>query len=164
MADEGFFQRMLRALGLAGEPPAPPPPAEPQPAPAAPQLNFDLNDERIPESSRDLALLIVSQVADLEQRAAGRGLATEIKELERIRSAHLPRLLQSYVDIPPEHRAEVFRETGRSASFLLNERLEKMNARLREISKMLARDNLNAFSTNMGFIDRQYGSAESPFD
>ena len=162
MADEGFFQRLLRALGLAGEPPAPPPPAEPQPAPS--QLNFDLNDERIPDSSRDLAMLIVSQVADLEERAAKRGLTTEIKELERIRSAHLPRLLQSYVDIPPEHRAEVFRETGRSASFLLNERLEKMNARLREISKMLARDNLNAFSTNMGFIDRQYGSQESPFD
>ncbi|HYG48954.1 MAG TPA: hypothetical protein VD846_13560 [Allosphingosinicella sp.] len=164
MANDGFFQRLLRALGFAAEPPAPPPPAEPRPAPAPPRLNFDLNDERIPDSSRDLAMLIVNQVADLEERAAKRGLTTELKELDRIRSVHLPRLLQSYVDIPPEHRAEVFRETGRSASFQLNERLEKMTARLREISKMLARDNVNAFSTNIGFIDRQYGSQESPFD
>jgi hypothetical protein len=164
MANDGFFQRLLKALGLSGEPAAPPPPAEPQPAPGPPRLNFDLNDERIPDSSRDLAMLIVNQVADLEQRAAGRGLTNEIKELDRIRSVHLPRLLQSYVDIPPEHRAEVFRETGRSASFLLNERLEKMTGRLREISKLLARDNVNAFSTNIGFIDRQYGSLDSPFD
>lgn len=164
MADESFFQRLLRALGFGGEPPSPPAPAEPQAAPAPPRLNFDLNDERIPDSSRDLAMLIVNQVTDLEERAAKRGLATELKELDRIRSVHLPRLLQSYVDIPPEHRADVFRETGRSASFLLNERLEKMNARLREISKMLARDHVNDFSTNIGFIDRQYGSLDSPFD
>jgi hypothetical protein len=164
MANDGFFQRLLRALGFGGKPAAPAPPAEPRPAPGPPRLNFDLNDERIPESTRDLAMLIVNQVADLEERAAGRGLANELKELDRIRAVHLPRLLQSYVDIPPEHRADVFRETGRSASFLLNERLEKMAARLREISKMLARDNVNAFSTNIGFIDRQYGSLESPFD
>src|SRR5688500_6726024 len=101
MATDGFFQRLLRALGLSGEPAAPPPPAEPRPESGPARLNFDLNDERIPDSSRDLAMLIVNQVADLEQRAAGRGLTTELKELDRIRSVHLPRLLQSYVDIPP---------------------------------------------------------------
>lgn len=164
MANDGFFQRLLLALGLSGEPAAPPPPAEPQPESGPARLNFDLNDERIPDSCRDRAILIVNQVADLEQRATKRGLTAELTELDRIRAVHLPRLLQSYVDIPPEHRAEVFRETGRSASFLLNERLEKMAARLREISKMLARDNVNDFSTNIGFIDRQYGSLDSPFD
>lgn len=162
MAKLGFFQRLLAALGFRPEPPAPPPAPPPPPRPAGPRI--DLQDERIPESSRDRVALIMSLVGDLEERTTERGLATERKELERIGSVHLPRLLQSYIDIPPEHRAEVFRETGRSASFLLNERLDKMTSRLREISKMLARDNLDAFSTNMQFIDRHYGDAESPFD
>lgn len=162
MAKPGFFQRLLAALGFRPEPPPPPAAPLPPPQPAAPRI--DLHDERIPESSRDRVALIMSLVGDLEERAAQRGLATERKEVERISSVHLPRLLQSYIDIPPEHRAEVFRETGRSASFLLNERLDKMTSRLREISKMLARDNLDAFSTNMQFIDRHYGSSESPFD
>jgi hypothetical protein len=152
---------MLEALGLGGAPAEPPPPAAP-PRPAPSRLN--LQDERIPDSSRERAELIVSLVADLQERAAQRGLSGELHELERIRSVHLPRLLESYIEIPPEHRAEVFRETGRSASFLLNERLDKMTQRLREISKMLARDNLNAFSTNLQFVDGHYGSSDSPFD
>lgn len=163
MARPGFLQRLLAALGFRPEPPPPAPqPPPPPPRPAGPAV--DLHDERIPESARDRVALIMSLVGDLEERATKRGLATERKELERIGSVHLPRLLQSYIDIPPEHRAEVFRETGRSASFLLNERLDKMTSRLREISKMLARDNLDAFSTNMQFIDRHYDSSESPFD
>lgn len=162
MARPGLLQRLLAALGFRPEPPAPPPEPPAAPRPAGPRI--DLQDERIPESSRDRVALIMSLVGDLEERTAQRGLATERKELERIGSVHLPRLLQSYIDIPPEHRAEVFRETGRSASFLLNERLDKMTSRLREISKMLARDNLDAFSTNMQFIDRHYDSSGSPFD
>ncbi|HEX8222431.1 MAG TPA: hypothetical protein VF605_01285 [Allosphingosinicella sp.] len=163
MARPGFLQRLLAALGFRPEPPPPvPQPPPPPPRPAAPAI--DPEDDRIPESARDRVALIMSLVGDLEERATRRGLATERKELERIGSVHLPRLLQSYIDIPPEHRAEVFRETGRSASFLLNERLDKMTSRLREISKMLARDNLDAFSTNMQFIDRHYDSSESPFD
>jgi hypothetical protein len=165
MARPGFLQRLLAALGFGPGPPAPPPAAPPPAAvrqPAAPTI--DLQDERIPESSRDRVALIMSLVGDLEERATRRGLATERKELERIGSVHLPRLLQSYVDIPPEHRAEVFRETGRSASFLLNERLDKMKERLDDISKMLARGNLNAFAENMRFIDLRYGSSSSPFD
>jgi hypothetical protein len=163
MARPGFLQRLLAALGFRLEPPAPPPEPAPQaPQPAGPRI--DLHDERIPQSSRDRVALILSLVGDLEERADQRGVVSERKELERIGSVHLPRLLQSYIDIPPEHRAEVFRETGRSASFLLNERLDKMTSRLREISKMLARDNLDAFSTNMQFIDRHYDSSGSPFD
>jgi hypothetical protein len=165
MARPGLIQRLLAAVGLSvGPSPAPEPSPAPLPPAPPPGPRVDLNDERIPESSRDRVGLIMSLVADLEERASQRGLATERTELERIGSVHLPRLIQSYVDIPPEHRAEVFRETGRSASFLLNERLDKMTSRLREISKMLARDNLDAFSTNMQFIDRHYGSSDSPFD
>ncbi|MET1112907.1 MAG: hypothetical protein ABWX67_15430 [Allosphingosinicella sp.] len=160
MANKGIFQRLLEALGLIQPPP---PPAPPPPAPAAaPRIN--LEDERIPESSRKRAEQIVGLVADLQERAAQRGLTSELQELERISTVHLPRLIESYIDIPAEHRSEVFRQTGRSASFLLNERLDKMTQRLREISKMLARDNLNAFSTNLHFVDGHYGSHDSPFD
>jgi hypothetical protein len=163
MANRGFLQRLLETLGFGpGAPAAPESPSAPPPPPAASRLNLD--DERIPSSSRERAERIVSLVADLQERASQRGLHSELHELERISSVHLPRLLESYIDIPPEHRAEVFRETGRSASFLLNERLDKMTVRLREISKMLARDNLNAFSTNLQFVDGHYGSSESPFD
>jgi hypothetical protein len=160
VANQGIFQRLLELLGLAPERPAasPPPPAQP----AAPALN--LQDERIPDSSRERAERIVGLVADLKQRAGQRGLTGELHELERISRVHLPRLLESYIEIPPEHRSEVFRQTGRSASFMLNERLDKMTARLGEISKMLARDNLDAFSTNLQFVDCHYGTSESPFD
>ena len=163
MANQGFFQRLLAVLGLSGEPPVEPtPPPVPPARPAAPRLN--LEDDRIPDSSRERAAQIIGLVADLQERAAQRGLTSELQELERISKVHLPRLLESYIEIPPEHRSEVFRQTGRSASFLLNERLDKMTHRLGEISKMLARDNLNAFSTNLHFVDGHYRTSDSPFD
>ena len=163
MANRGMLQRLLETLGFGREArePVAPPQAAPSPPPAS---RLDLRDERIPDSSRERAERIVGLVADLKERAERCGLHSELHELERISSVHLPRLLESYIEIPPEHRAEVFRETGRSASFLLNERLDKMTSRLREISKMLARDNLNAFSTNLHFVDDHYGSSDSPFD
>lgn len=128
------------------------------------QAEFDLDDERIPQSSRARVDRIRGLLADLESRARESGLSIELAELERIRTTHLPKLLQSYIDIPPEHRSEVFRETGRSASYLLNERLDKMTARMGEISAMLARGHLNAFAENMRFFDLRYGSPDSPFD
>jgi hypothetical protein len=162
VANKGFLERLIEFLGFGGPPPPAPAPPEPPAQPAVPRLNLD--DDRIPDSSRKRAEQIVSLVADLHERAVQRGLTDELHELERISRIHLPRLIESYIDIPPEHRSEVFRQTGRSASFLLNERLDKMTARLREISKMLARDNLDAFSTNLHFVDGHYGSSESPFD
>lgn len=165
MANRGILQRLLDALGLSPAAPATPvPPPAPAPPPSPPASHLNLEDERIPDSARKRATHIVGLVVDLQERAARRGLQSELQELERISSVHLPRLLESYIEIPPEHRSEVFRETGRSASFLLNERLDKMTQRLSEISKMLARDNLNAFSTNLHFVDRHFASSESPFD
>ena len=142
------------------EPEEPGPAARPLPEIEEPE--WDTFDERIPKAARERVVLIRSLVTGLEARAAERNLLAELTELERLRTTHLPRLLRSYVDIPPEHRAEVFRETGRSASFLLNERLDKMIIRLREISTMLARGQINSFRENMQFIDLRYGS--SPFD
>jgi hypothetical protein len=157
MAEMSLWKRIARALGFGG------PPAEPEAPSSAPaEAAFDFDDPRIPDASKDRVLLIKGLVADLEQRAVECGVTSELLELRRMRTVHLPKLLESYIQIPPEYRAEVFRETGRSASFLLNERLDKMAARLREISTMLARGQLNAFAENMRFIDMRYGS--TPFD
>ena len=98
-------------------------------------------------------------LGELDQRARERSLFDEKLELERLRSKHLPALLRSYADIPPEHRAEIFRETGRSASFLLNERLDKIHGRLEEMSRQLARGNLDAFAENIRFVDTKYGAS-----
>lgn len=133
-------------------------------APAPPVAAFNFDDDRIPDTSRTRIKLIRALLTDLEERAGKRGLVMELSELKRLRTKHLPKLLQSYIEIPPEHRAEVFRETGRSASYRLNERLDKMTQRLLEISMMLARGHLDPFAENMRFIDLRYGSPDSPFD
>ena len=161
MKRESLWSRLLDALGFDAPEAAPPTPV-PAPAPEPPSIAWHRYDDRIPAASLERVEQIRALVLDLESRAADQNLLTELAELDRLRTTHLPKLLQSYVDIPPEHRAEVFRETGRSASFLLNERLDKMIARLGEISAMLARGQINAFRENMHFIDARYGS--SPFD
>ncbi|HYW14670.1 MAG TPA: hypothetical protein VE891_00760, partial [Allosphingosinicella sp.] len=120
-------------------------------------------DERLPQSSLDRVLAIRSLSADLEQGCRNGGLMGEMIELQRLRTSHLPLLLRSYVSIPPDHRAEVFRETGRSASYLLNERLDKILGRLHEMSRQLARGNLDQFTQNIRFVDMNYGS-NGPFD
>jgi hypothetical protein len=134
-------------------------PSAPREQPA-PQFNFD--DPRIPNVARERVAAIRGIVAELEQRAISQASAQELAELRQISELYLPKLLQSYIDIPPDHRAEIFRQTGRSASYALGDRLDKMIARLREISAMLAQDNLDAFRENIRFIDMRFG--KSPFD
>jgi len=135
----------------------------PPPAPAPADVDDTSCDDRLPDSSLAKVQEIRRMLGELDQRARERSLFDEKLELERLRGKHLPALLRSYADIPPEHRAEIFRETGRSASFLLNERLDKIVDRLGEMSRQLARGNLDAFSENIRFVDTKYG-ASSPFD
>ena len=79
-------------------------------------------------------------------------------EIHQISDVHLPTLIKSYIDIPAAHRAEVFRKTGRSASFLLNDGLDKMADRLRSMSLSMAQGNIDAFASTMRFIDMRYGA------
>ncbi len=109
-------------------------------------------------------VLIREQISALERESAARKMQTELDELGRIKATHLPTLLQSYIEIPPEHRADVFRETGKSASFLLNDSLDKMLARLRDISSQLARGNITTFAENIRFVDLYYEQSKGPFD
>src|SRR4028119_14853 len=145
------------------EPAAGPRPADaPRPAAGGP-LGGDWK-ERIPQSSLKRVLAIREAVRDLEKETASRGMQTELDELGRIKATHLPRLSQSYVEIPEQHRSDVFRETGKSASFLLNDSLDKMLARLRDISAQLARGNITTFAENVRFVDLYYEQSKGPFD
>jgi hypothetical protein len=165
MAERTFMDKLRMFFGFEPAAPLPSPPAPRGPAIEAPPppTTETANDDRLPDSSRVKVVKIRALLLELEERAAERGLFEETLELQRLKTAHLPRLLQSYVEIPPEHRAEVFRETGRSASFLLNERLDKIVARLEDMSRQLARGNLDAFAENIRFVDNRYG-ANGPFD
>ena len=119
--------------------------------------------EKLPTSSWERVVLIRDQICELERATAARKMQVELDELGRIRSTHLPTLLKSYIEIPPDHRAEVFRETGRSASFLLNESLDKLLARLREIASQLAKGNITSFAENIRFVDLYYDQSKDPF-
>lgn len=165
MAESGFLQ-MLKSLFGAGDTSVPEPRPESAPVPDTPTLpTADLDLTRVPAAAKERVVTIQTMLADLEQRAVARGMAgTDLTELTQIATVYLPRLLASYAAIPPEHRAEIFRDTGRSASFLLVERLDRIVARLGEISKDFARGHIDAFSDNMRFIDLRYGASTSPFD
>ena len=152
--------RAFFALGPDEEEPVPPPP--PSDAAGDP-LGADWK-QRIPTSSLQRVLVIRDLVRDLEKETAQRGLQTELDELGRVKGTHLPRLIQSYIEIPAQHRSDVFRETGKSASFLLNESLDKMLARLRDISSQLARGNITTFAENVRFVDLYYEQSKGPFD
>lgn len=168
MTERTFFQKVVALLGLE-EPPAPAPPHADPPPPSAqpdevPAQATPIDMQSIPASARTRVATVTRLLGELEVRAAARGLASgEVIELRQIQTVYLPRLLQSYAEIPPEHRAEIFRETGRSASFMLGEKLDRIIERLGEISRALAQGHLDAFSDNMRFIDTRYGSADSPF-
>lgn len=132
------------------------PPASPSPLPTPPA---DTSGPAVPASARKRVATINRMLEDLQQRAAAKGgLGQERIELEQIQTLHVPRLLKSYVEIPPQHRAEIFRTTGRSASFMLTERLDRIIERLTEISRLLAQGDLDAFASNIRFIDTRYGS------
>jgi hypothetical protein len=158
----------LRAF-FAGDPgeenvsPSPSVPPSGPPSPAGDPLGGEWK-RLIPQSSLQRVLAVRDLVRDLEKETETRKMQTELDELGRIKATHLPRLIQSYIEIPEQHRADVFRETGKSASFLLNESLDKMLARLRDISSQLAKGNITTFAENVRFVDLYYEQTKGPFD
>lgn len=152
MAGESFWKRLFGGASA-------PLPAAP-PAPPAPPFHF--NDPRIPDVAREQVATIRTLISGLEARAIEKASAEELAELRQIAEVYLPKLLRSYIEIPADARAEIYRQTGRSASYALKDRLQTIEARLREIAHSLAQDDLNAFHQNMRFIDQRFG--KSPFD
>lgn len=167
MAISDFFARLF---GQGSQPPAAASPAAPPPrvsapgvAPPPPPVVVDYEDDRIPDACRPLIAQIRFLISDIEERAAAQPVfCPMVMELGQMRDQHLPKMLISYFEIPPQHRAEIFRRTGKSASFLLTESLQKMADRLDAMSRSLAQDNIDAFTSNLRFIEGRYGEEFNP--
>lgn len=153
-----FLERVAAWMG--GPAPAPSPAAEPPRAPAGPPA-LSPDDPRLPDASRPKVARILELAADIEARAARDLLLTEAAtEVRQMRDMHLPQLVGSYADIPPAHRAEIFRATGRSASYNLNQALDRMIERAEALSRDLAQEDINSFADNLRFIERRYGKPD----
>jgi len=148
----GFLDRL--AGWLSG--PARPDPAPASNAPTVPPISAE--DPRLPDASRPLVARLLALIADIEARTHDDALmVSALTEVRQMRDNHLPRLIESYAEIPASHRAEIFRQTGRSASYNLNQGLEKMIARLETLSRSLAQEDLDSFADNLRFIENRYG-------
>lgn len=155
----GLFERLAGMFGApeANRPPLP----QDAPRPSAPSLTAE--DERLPDTSRPKVARLLVIADDIEAR--GRRdplLGSAVTEVRQMRDQHLPQLVGSYAEIPPAHRAEIFRTTGRSASYKLNEALDRMIAKLETLSRNLAQEDINSFADNLRFIEGRYGSSEPP--
>lgn len=155
----GFLDRLAGWLGGTPMPAA----ADPAPADAPPPAAaISADDARLPDASRPLVARLLALVADIEARTRDDALAVAAAtEVRQMRDSHLPRLIESYAEIPASHRAEIFRRTGRSASYGLNQGFEKMIARLEALSRTLAQDDLDSFADNLRFIDHRYGDDDA---
>lgn len=151
-----FLERLGKLFGDAPRPAgtsSPPAPADPAPAPG-----LAADDPRLPDASRPRVARLLALIADLEARSARDPLmASALTEVRQMRDIHLVKLVTSYADIPPAHRAEIFRKTGKSASYVLNEGLDKMIDRLAAMSRDLAQDDIDSFADNLRFIETRYG-------
>ncbi len=141
-----------------------PPPAE-LPVAVPERIEFDLDDPRIPDNSRKLVQTIRDLITDIDKRAAQQAeFCPNGIEIRMMRDVHLPKMLISYIEIPEQHRAEIFRKTGRSASYMLHEGLKKMEDRLTAMSTSMAQGNIDTFTSNLRFIESRYGEEFTPFD
>ncbi len=161
--------KMFRRLGqfLSGEATAndarsPAPLPTPVPAPVA--KGFDYTDERIPDSAKAKAAQILAAI-DAVEKAMEREQVPSFNRVDTVqmRDIHLPQLLQSYIDVPPSHRSEIFRKTGKSASFLLGASLDKLQERVDSMLRDLAQHDIDAFTNNTKFINERYSTDDNPF-
>ncbi len=158
-----IFERLARLFGSDAAPAsaAPgPPPSAPVTAPA-----FDYTDDRIPPTAQASAARILASI-DAVEKAMDRESIPSFSRVDtnQMRDVHLPKLIQSYIDIPADHRSEIFRKTGRSASFLLDQSLATMQNRVDEILRNLAQHDIDAFTNNTQFIGQRYADDDNPFN
>ena len=130
----------------------------PSPAPATARPALAADDPRIPDAARPKVARLLAITAEVEARAARDPLvAPAATELHLLRDQHLPRLIESYAAIPPSHRAEVFRQTGRSASYNLGEALDLLVGKANAVAGAIAREDLDGFTDALRFIGERYG-------
>jgi hypothetical protein len=126
---------------------------------------FDYGDERIPASAKSSIERILSSIVAVEKAMDREAIPSFSRvDVQQMRDVHLPKLVQSYIDIPADHRGEIFRKTGKSASFLLGQSLATMQARVDEILRNLAQNDIDAFTNNTQFIGQRYSDDDNPFN
>ncbi|RYG57821.1 MAG: hypothetical protein EON56_01520 [Alphaproteobacteria bacterium] len=124
----------------------------------------DWEDERIPAPAKDRVRRILACLREIESEMARQEIPGFSKiDVEDMRDLHLPKLVLSYINIPAAHRSEIFRKTGKSASFVLNESLDQMQGKVDEIMRNLAQHDLDAFTNNTRFIGQRYSDQDNPF-
>ena len=147
-------QEVAPTSGPASTPPAatPPPPA------------FNYDDERIPSSARAKAQNILKAIEAVESAMIREDVPSFSRvDTTQMRDVHLPQLIQSYIDVPTFHRDEIFKRTGKSASFHLGASLDKLQERVDTMLRDLAEQDITAFTNNTRFIDERYSNDDNPF-
>ena len=123
-----------------------------------------LSDDGLPPKCREAAVALRAELRLLSARASARSVAdAAVMEIASLLDVHLPDLLRRYLDVPAEHRAEIFRRTGRSASFHLSAAIDVMSRRAKEISLVLASGPIDDFATGTRFVETRYGHEHDPF-
>lgn len=159
VSPDSLFNRLSRVFRSESTPEQPAPPA-----PTLPSVDIDYEDGRIPGKAKDRVRRILACLAEVETALSRETLpGFSGVDIIQLREEHLPRLIKSYVDIPEAHRAEIFRKTGKSASFILNDSLDQMQARIDVILRSLAQKDIDTFTNNSQFVRDRY-SNQNPFD
>lgn len=160
MSKVGLFSRIARAI--SGDPALPQPPVPA--APAVPPVIVDYEDDRIPEGAKEKVRRILACLKEVEELMARESVEGFTRvDVQQMLEQHLPKLVKSYIDIPPAHRSEIFRKTGKSASYVLEDSLEQMQTKIDDIMRNLAQHDLDAFADNTRFIKERYTNT-NPFD
>lgn len=132
------------------------------PAATPPAFNYD--DERIPQNAKAKALNILTSIEAVEKAMVREQVPSFSRvDTAQMRDVHLPQLLQSYIDVPLEHRDEIFKRTGKSASFHLGASLDKLQERVNTMLRDLAEHDIAAFTNNTRFIEERYSNDDNPF-
>lgn len=162
----GIFDSLIRTFsGKKPDAPTPPPAGQPLPGPAVDAVQIDWEDDRIPSQAKDRVRRILACLHDIDAELGRQQVpAFSRVDIEQMRQQHLPKLVLSYINIPAAHRSEIFRKTGKSASFILNESLDQMQAKIDDIMRNLAQHDLDAFTNNTRFIGQRYADEDNPFD
>lgn len=134
------------------------------PPAATPPTAFNYDDERIPAVAKAKAMQILSSIEAVEKAMVREQVPSFSRvDTAQMRDVHLPQLIQSYVDVPLEHRDEIFKRSGKSASFHLGASLDKLQERVDIMLRDLAEHDIAAFTNNTRFIDERYSNDENPF-
>ena len=145
--------------------PAVRPSGEPVPGIAPlPRVEMNYEDKAVPVGARERIRRILACLHEIESVMAREQIPGFSRiDVEQMRDQHLPALVKSYINIPPAHRSEIFRKTGKSASYILDESLDQMQAKIDEILRNLAQSDIDAFTNNTRFIGQRYADEDNPF-